>query len=136
MRWPPSSSSSSSWRAVSERSEVLRHVRDGIPASPGIVIGPALVLHWEVPRVPRPTIPEADVEAEIERFHAAREWAKARIRALREDVAERLGQVEAQIFDPQIVMLDDVDLIEPTIAYIKENHFSAARAFEDRKSVV
>src|SRR5690606_30392694 len=127
MRWPPSSSSSSSWRAVSERSEVLRHVRDGIPASPGIVIGPALVLHWEVPRVPRPTIPEADVEAEIERFHAAREWAKARIRALREDVAERLGQVEAQI-----VMLDDVDLIEPTIAYIKENHFSAARAFELR----
>jgi len=110
----------------------LRHVRDGIPASPGIVIGPAYVLHWEVPRVPRATIPEADIEAEIERFHAAREWAKARIRALREDVAERLGPVEAQIFDPQIMMLDDLDLIEPTIAYIRENRFSAARAFELR----
>ena len=110
----------------------MRHVRDGIPASPGIVIGPAHVLHWEVPRVARATIPETDVEAEVQRFHAAREWAKARIRALRQDVAERLGQVEAQIFDPQIVMLDDVDLVEPTIAYIRENHFSAARAFELR----
>ncbi len=28
-------------------------VRDGIPASPGIVIAPARVLRWEVPRVPQ-----------------------------------------------------------------------------------
>ena len=31
-------------------------VRDGIPASPGIVIGPAYVLRWEVPRVPHVTV--------------------------------------------------------------------------------
>jgi len=35
-------------------------VRDGIPAAPGIVIAPARVLRWEVPRVPHAaTIPGA-----------------------------------------------------------------------------
>ncbi|HEY8468067.1 MAG TPA: phosphoenolpyruvate--protein phosphotransferase [Longimicrobiales bacterium] len=110
----------------------MRHVRDGIPASPGIVIGPAYVLDWEIPRVPRATIAPEEVAAEVERFHEAREYAKARIRAIRRETEERLGAVEAQIFDPQIAMLDDADLVEPTVAYIQENHFSAARAFELR----
>src|SRR5690554_4248866 len=132
MRARQSSSSSGSSRAASERSERLRHVRDGIPASPGIVIGPAHVLDWEVPRVPRATIAAEEVAAEIERFHEAREYAKARIRAIRRETEERLGAVEAQIFDPQIAMLEDAELVDPTVAYIQENHFSAARAFELR----
>jgi phosphotransferase system enzyme I (PtsI) len=46
-----------------------------------------------------------------------------------EQTATRLGSVEAQIFEPQILMLDDVDLVDRTIEYIRENHLSAARAF-------
>jgi phosphotransferase system enzyme I (PtsI) len=107
-------------------------IRDGISASPGIVIGPAFVLRWEPPRAPHVTVPPADVEREIERFHEARAWAKKRIREIQASTAQRLGRVEAQIFEPQILMLDDADLVEGTVAYIRENHLSAARGFELR----
>jgi phosphoenolpyruvate-protein phosphotransferase (PTS system enzyme I) len=110
----------------------LHRVRNGIPASPGIVIGPAHVLRWEAPRVPHVTVSPDAVEAEIERFHEARAWAKARIAEVQQQTLERLGPVEAQIFEPQILMLDDGDLVEGTVAYIRDNHLSAARAFELR----
>ncbi len=107
-------------------------IRDGISASPGIVVGPAYVLRWGVPRVPHVTVPAEEVEAEVQRFHDARAWAIERIREIQRQTAERLGPVEAQIFEPQIVMLEDEDLIRGTVAYIQDNHFSAARAFELR----
>lgn len=110
----------------------MRIVRDGIPAAPGIVIGPAYVLRWEAPRVPHVTVPVEAVEAEIERFRNARQWAQQRIREIQAQTEQRLGYVEAQIFEPQIMMLDDVELIGGTEAYIRDNHLSAARAFELR----
>jgi phosphoenolpyruvate-protein phosphotransferase (PTS system enzyme I) len=106
--------------------------RDGISAAPGIVIGRAYVLRWEQPRVPHVTVPGHCVADEIERFHDARRWAQDRIRTIQQDTQARLGDVEAQIFEPQILMLDDIDLIEGTVAYIRDNHLSAARAFELR----
>ena len=105
---------------------------DGIPASPGISMGSALVVHVERPRVPHETVPEDRVEAEVQRFHDARAWTRRRIEEIRDGTAERLGPVEAQIFEAQIVMLDDVDLVSGTEFYIRENHLSAARALELR----
>lgn len=107
-------------------------LRDGIPASPGIVIGPAYVLHWEPPRAPHVTVSSEQIDGEVDRFAEARRFAQERIRSIQVDTGERLGRVEAQIFEPQILMLDDPDLVEGTIAYIRENHLSAPRAFELR----
>lgn len=107
-------------------------IRDGIPASPGIVIGPAHVLRWEVPRVPHVTVPLEEIGREVERFNEAREWARERIREIQCKTARRLGEVEAHIFDPQLLMLDDAELVDGTIAYIRENYLSAAHAFEVR----
>jgi phosphoenolpyruvate-protein phosphotransferase (PTS system enzyme I) len=110
----------------------MKFVRDGIPASPGIVVGPAYVLRWEVPRVPHVNVAGSAVEEEVGRFHEARTWAQSRIREIQQQTEERLGHVEAQIFEPQILMLDDADLVAGTVSYIRENHLSAARAFELR----
>lgn len=110
----------------------MRLTRDGIPAAPGIVIGPAHVLRLEIPRVPHVMVAPEEVDREIERFHEAREWAKARIREVRDNTEARLGEVEAHIFDPQLLMLDDAELIDGTVEYIRENRLSAARAFELR----
>jgi phosphotransferase system enzyme I (PtsI) len=107
-------------------------MRDGISASPGIVIGPAYVVRWEVPRVPHASIAPTEVEREIERFRQARERAKARITEIQHQAAERMGEVEAHIFDPQLLMIDDVELVEGATAYIRDNHLSAARALELR----
>lgn len=107
-------------------------IRDGIPASPGIVIGPAVPLHWEPPRAPHVTVPIDQIEAEVERFAEARAYAQASIQAIKDETATRLGPIEAQIFEPQILMLDDDEMVKGTIAYIRDNHLSAARAFELR----
>lgn len=106
--------------------------RDGIAASPGIAIGPARLLEWERPPIPRASVTPENVESEVAKFQNAREWAKRRIREIQQSTAERLGAVEAQIFDPQLAMLDDAELVDTTIAYIRENRLSAARAFELR----
>src|SRR5262245_10449202 len=95
-------------------------------------MGPAYVLHWEPPRAPHVTVPPDRIEAEVERFAQARKFAQTRIRSIQQDTANRLGRVEAQIFEPQVLMLDDVDMVNGTLAYIRENHLSAARAFELR----
>src|SRR5512135_3497673 len=68
-------------------------IRDGIPASPGIVIGPAYVLRWAMPRVPHVTVPPDQVAAEVARFHEARDWARDRIRDIQRQTAQRLGEV-------------------------------------------
>ena len=108
-------------------------VRDGIPAAPGIVIAPARVLRWEVPRVPHGATIGADrVDDEVQRFLDACTWAQGRIRELQARTVASMGEVEAQIFEPQLLMLEDADLIQGTVGTIRENHLSAERAFEWR----
>jgi phosphoenolpyruvate-protein phosphotransferase (PTS system enzyme I) len=109
-----------------------RVVRDGTAASPGIVMAPAHVILWERPRVPHVTIPPERVEAEIARFREAREATRQRIREIQQQTSERLGPIEAQIFEPQLMMLDDSELVHDVEAYIGENRISAARALELR----
>ena len=107
--------------------------RDGIPASPGIAIGPARVLHFEPPRVPEEASGAVhDVLAEVERLRAACAMARAQTRQIQARTAARLGSVEARIFEPLIMMLEDPELVGRAEAYILENHLSAARAFEVR----
>ncbi|CAN5703844.1 phosphoenolpyruvate-protein phosphotransferase PtsI [soil metagenome] len=106
---------------------------DGIAASPGIVIGPARVLRWETPQVSHAGSIEPDqIETEIARFLDACGKARERTRELQQRTLERMGAVEAQIFEPQLLMLEDPELVGGTITYIRENHLSAERAFEWR----
>ena len=107
-------------------------VLNGLAASEGIGLGPIHVLTWGVPEVPHENITEKEVEKEVHRFHEAREWARARLLEIKASAEERLGSVEARIFDPQIVMLDDVEIADGTVRYIRENHLTAPRAFEWR----
>ena len=107
-------------------------VVDGFGATEGIGFGPVQVLHWGAPEVPHQTVSTRLVDREVERFHAAREWSRQRLNELKAHAEERLGPVEARIFDPQIVMLDDVEIAEGTVRYIRENRLSAPRAFQWR----
>ena len=111
----------------------MNRIRDGIPASPGIVIAHAHVLRVEVPTVPHGGVVGADqVAAEVARFETAIEGVKEQIRRVQEKTRAQLGEVEAQIFEPQLLMLEDSELIGGTIAYIRDNHLTAERAFEWR----
>ena len=110
----------------------MSQILDGSPASEGIASGKIFLLQWGVPNVPHETVPPEQVAYEVERFHEAREWAKERIREVQAVTETRLGPVEARIFDPQLLILDDPAVVAGTVRYIEENHLKAQRAFEWR----
>ena len=107
-------------------------VLEGFPAAEGIARGRARKLEWDVPDVPRDTVPEGGRDRELERFRRALARAREELEVMRRETATRLGPIEARIFDPQILMLDDPEVVEGTRRYISENRLTAARAFDWR----
>ena len=101
----------------------------GMPASPGIVIGPVHLLRWEVPEVRHRIIPDELIKDELARFHDARRRAKERLRTVRTRVERQAGAEEAAIFDVQDSMLDDTDLISGVESLIRQN-IGAEKAFD------
>ncbi|MFI5310962.1 MAG: phosphoenolpyruvate-utilizing N-terminal domain-containing protein, partial [Gemmatimonadales bacterium] len=101
----------------------------GIPASPGIVVGPVYLLRWEVPEVPTRTIHEREQPAELERLHGALAHAVERLRAVRERAERHAGPAEAAIFDVQISIIEDQELRARVESVVRQN-FSAERAFD------
>ncbi len=105
----------------------------GSAASEGVAMGTACRVAWGVPEVPPAAAVAGEArDREMQRFGAAREWARCRLDELKGETESRLGRVEARIFDPQILMLDDPEVVAGTEAYIVENGLSAARAFDLR----
>ncbi len=107
-------------------------VLDGFPAARGIVSARVHRVDWEIPTVPHRVLDPSEIDDELIRFAEARSAARQRLEELRARTAERLGEVEARIFDPQMLMLEDSEVVEGTERYVRENRLSAARAFEFR----
>jgi phosphotransferase system enzyme I (PtsI) len=101
----------------------------GISASPGIVVGPAHLLRWEVPEVPMRVIAESAIDGEIERLHTAFAGAVDRLTHVRERAAKNAGTAESAIFDVQITILHDAELTKRVEAAIRQG-FAAERAFD------
>lgn len=105
----------------------------GIPASPGIAIGPVRLLLWELPVVPHAIISDEQIEHEIERFNAARAEARKRLEVVRKRVEERAGPTEAAIFEVQQLLLDDPVMLEEVESLIRHN-VGAEQAFHQHMS--
>jgi phosphotransferase system enzyme I (PtsI) len=101
----------------------------GMPASPGIVIGPVHLLLWEVPDVPHTIIPDEAVPNEIARLHAAIERAKQRLEQVKKRAEKHAGPEEAAIFDVQVHILSDAELIDRVEGLIRQN-IGAEKAFD------
>jgi len=101
----------------------------GIPASPGIVFGTVYLLKWEVPEVRHRIVADDEIAAERARFHAAVEQARVRLRQVRDRAERRAGVEEAAIFDVQLSMLEDDELLAGTERYIEQN-LAAETAFD------
>jgi len=104
----------------------------GIGVSPGIAVGPAVVLQWALPEVPHATVPRAKVEKEIRRLRAAVRDVKRHIADIKARAESRAGVDAARIFDAQMLMLEDRTFIGAVEELIKENHLTAEKAFEYR----
>ena len=93
----------------------------GLPASPGVVHGPAFrFLHEEV-QVLKYQVQESDHDSEIERFHEALKNTQSQIIQIREDVAKNLSEKEASIFDAHLLVLEDKALIDDVVNEIKQS---------------
>jgi len=101
----------------------------GIPASPGIVVGPVHLLRWEVPDVRHRIIADECVDDELARFRHAVERAKDRLRQVRARAERHAGEHEAAIFDVQIGILEDAALLEEVEEFIRQNR-AAEHAFD------
>jgi phosphoenolpyruvate-protein phosphotransferase (PTS system enzyme I) len=100
-----------------------------MPASPGIVIGPVHLLLWEVPEVPHRIVPDESIPAEIDRLHDAIEKAKQRLQSVMQRAARHAGPEEAAIFEVQLMILSDSELINSVESLIKQN-LGAEKAFD------
>ncbi|HEY3746099.1 MAG TPA: phosphoenolpyruvate--protein phosphotransferase [Gemmatimonadaceae bacterium] len=101
----------------------------GMPASPGIVDGAVHLLRWEVPDVRHRIIPDEAIGAEIKRFHQALEVASERLRHVRARAERNAGPEEAAIFDVQLSILQDGELLRQVEELIHQN-LGAEKAFD------
>ncbi len=105
---------------------------EGIPASPGIVIGRAYVLHGEIFRIFPREVSEEQVERDIERFLQAIEESKQEILSVKEKFEEKPDTAGlAEIFDTHIHLLEDVVLKEETIRRVREEKKSIESIFSE-----
>ena len=102
----------------------------GIGVSPGIAMGPTVTVRWALPEVPHRVVPRTQVEKEVRRLRAALKDVRGQLSELRARAEDRAGVDEARIFDAQLLMLEDKEFIGGVAELIRENHFTAEKAFE------
>lgn len=96
--------------------------------SPGIAIGPVRLYKTVSPAVEMTKMSPGQVEVEQQRLQRALDAAIGELRELSEQVAQRVGRGEADIFEAQQLMLQDPELLTETTQLIAQQHFSAAAA--------
>ena len=104
--------------------------RRGLSASPGIVIGPAFVRDAERLNVPRILVDASAVEPEVARFLQALTDTARELRGIKSDIARRMGDDHARIFDAHLLILEDRMLVDETSAVVRNERLNAAAAFE------
>jgi phosphotransferase system enzyme I (PtsI) len=102
----------------------------GVGVSPGIAIGPAVVVQSALPDVPHRVVPRSQVDREVRRLRAAVRDVQRHVQDLRTRTEAQVGVDEARIFDAQLLMLEDSDFLGAVEDLIRENHLTAEKAFE------
>jgi phosphotransferase system enzyme I (PtsI) len=96
----------------------------GVPAAPGIAVGPARRLEDPLEAIPERKIPKSEVDREIARFREALDAARRELTVLRNATRNDLDEETARIFDVQLMVLEDplaVDRTEEAIRKEKKN---------------
>lgn len=103
----------------------------GIGASPGIALGKALVLKEAELVIERKSI--HDVQAEINKLEDAVKISKEELVKVKEKAFNELGEHEAQIFEAHLLVLEDPELLDSTIAKIQDEKVNAEYALNEVK---
>lgn len=101
----------------------------GFPASPGLVMGKLKILDNKVEFVQEYDID--DVEGETKRFLKAIDDTKNDILKARENLDKTMGEEFKEIFDVQIMILEDKSVIERTLLNIRETKKNAEFVYKN-----
>ncbi|MEX2218083.1 MAG: phosphoenolpyruvate--protein phosphotransferase [Phycisphaerales bacterium] len=100
----------------------------GIPVSPGVVIGRIFALDDEKQRIPRRTIPESQVPAELARLDEAIASSLAELRGVLTQAERDMGADAARIFYFHMGVLQDRNLLTPIRRMIETQKVTAEYA--------
>ncbi|MEW5982457.1 MAG: phosphoenolpyruvate--protein phosphotransferase [Acidobacteriota bacterium] len=110
----------------------------GIPVSPGVASGPAVVL-LQNPFAIRYTVAQGHVAREAARLDEAARLARRQLEQVRERVTRSSGPELASLFDAQLLMLDDQPLVPRAKAIVETDCLNAEwalqRAFDEVSTV-
>ena len=103
-------------------------VLKGLPASPGISIGPAVLLPGEEVSVARQYIGESEVKTELEKIHQAIEKTLAELTECEQKVHAALGAEYANLMNTHKLILQDPILLSSLNQKIEKELLSAQAA--------
>jgi phosphotransferase system enzyme I (PtsI) len=103
-------------------------IKRGIPVSPGVAIGSALMLDTEAFRIPQRVVEREHVEAEAQRLRRALATAVAEARQRQQAVTEKLGRQYGAIFGAHALLLDDPNMAREMEALIRDQRHAAEYA--------
>ncbi len=95
--------------------------------SPGVAFGPAMIVRFDFPDVPNRAITAEEVDAEIMRLHEAVAEVVGALEGLRDRVLQRAGKEESRIFDAQIMMAQDEEVLGEIEQLIRQNRLGRNR---------
>jgi len=103
-------------------------IKRGIPVSPGVAIGPALVLDTDWFRIPQRTVAPEAVPEELHRLQEALAAAAAAAREQQQTITERLGKQYGAVFGAHAFLIEDPGLVREIETLIKDQRFAAEHA--------
>ena len=108
----------------------------GVPASPGIAIGPAYVLENEEIVINRADVPKQKVPAEVKRFRGALEATHRDLDAAESKVLKMLGKEHARLIDTHRLILRDPLITKDVPQRIRNERVNAEFALSESLEVV
>jgi phosphotransferase system enzyme I (PtsI) len=103
-------------------------IKRGIPVSPGVAIGPALMLDTESFRIPQRFVERARLPEEVERLGKALAAAAAEARDNQKAVNDKLGPQLGSIFGAHALMIEDPGLRQKIEELIQDQGYAAEYA--------
>lgn len=101
----------------------------GIPASPGIAVGPIHVIARGFSSPEIYEISETEIVIEQERFCAAVDLTKKQLTELQQRLESLSGNSDSEIFEAHVMLLEDHTLLERVAAAISDRQQNAEYAF-------
>ena len=103
----------------------------GIAASPGIAHGRAFVVVQTELELPLYQVDPAQREGEVQRFEQALLATRQQIVKVQQEIAAKLGEDEARIFDAHLLVLEDQALISETLRELDKTHRNIEACFRE-----